>query len=346
MFRPPTPFFIFGMGPRRKLLYKEGALYDVAEKDKLFSWDVRKELIAPERCRLRLELRDGKEVVIREDEEGVFLEEDGAVRALERGPPVKLPCFSGSKFAALLRTLHQELLVNIIPAGPTPNLFVYPTAWYRDAAMVCMCLARTGNLDLVADWIRGLDDPFDRQNGTEEPDNLGQVLYMISLVADRSHPLVTRVLKEAERFRKGDCIEGPTDGGPKPVYQTKWLKLGLKSLGLEDTWAIPRVHDPYSALFWMDYRDEHVPRPPFGERSRRLFPYLGWAEDHFHGRAPADLPEEGAYPLTWESEAAKADYEGMSIVSPEYTRARTCAPHTWHAAEMFLYLWQVGRKGE
>jgi len=28
----------------------------------------------------------------------------------------------------------------------------------------------------------------------------------------------------------------------------------------------------------------------------------------------------------------------MKVVSPEYVKARTCAPHTWHAAEAFLYL--------
>lgn len=345
MFRPPTPFFIFGMGPRRKLLYREGALYDVAKREMLFSWDVRRELVTPERCRVLLELRDGGEAVIREDEEGIFVEEKGGVRSLEEEKPVSLPDFAGNEHAALLRTLHQEMLVNVIPAGPTPNIFVYPRPWYRDAAMVCMCLEKTGNLDLVADWIRGLCDPFDRQNGVEEPDNLGQLLYMISLVADASHPLVPRVLKEAERFRRGDRIEGPTDGGPKPVYQTKWLKLGLKGLGLEDSWEIPRVHDPYSALFWMDYCDEHVPTDGFGERSRALYPYLGWAEDHFHNRAPAGLPGEGDYPLTWEAEAAKADYEGMKAVHPDYARKRVCAPHTWHAAEMFLYLWELGAKG-
>lgn len=45
------------------------------------------------------------------------------------------------------------------------------------------------------------------------------------------------------------------------------------------------------------------------------------------------------YPLTWETEACQADYEGMHIISKEYVEKRIAAPHTWHAAEVFLYLY-------
>jgi hypothetical protein len=47
---------------------------------------------------------------------------------------------------------------------------------------------------------------------------------------------------------------------------------------------------------------------------------------------------EEQYPLTWEARASQANYEGMKLVSKEYTERRICAPHSWHAAEMFLYL--------
>jgi hypothetical protein len=48
------------------------------------------------------------------------------------------------------------------------------------------------------------------------------------------------------------------------------------------------------------------------------------------------------YPLTWEAQASEAKYDGMRRVAGEYVKARTCAPHTWHAAEAFLYLLEEG----
>jgi hypothetical protein len=31
----------------------------------------------------------------------------------------------------------------------------------------------------------------------------------------------------------------------------------------------------------------------------------------------------------------------MRIIAPEFTQRRLCAPHTWHAAEVFLYTLQL-----
>ena len=44
--------------------------------------------------------------------------------------------------------------------------------------------------------------------------------------------------------------------------------------------------------------------------------------------------------MTWESHASQADYEGMRLVDPSFVDRRLSMPHTWHAAEMFLYLWE------
>ena len=43
-------------------------------------------------------------------------------------------------------------------------------------------------------------------------------------------------------------------------------------------------------------------------------------------------------PLTWEAEASQADYSGIGSLCDEYERRKVAAPHTWHAAEAFLYL--------
>jgi hypothetical protein len=50
------------------------------------------------------------------------------------------------------------------------------------------------------------------------------------------------------------------------------------------------------------------------------------------------VPNLFVYPLTWEKNASAANYPGMTIISEEYRQQRLAAPHTWHAAEIFLYL--------
>jgi hypothetical protein len=431
---PDVSFFLFGMGGRRKVLYKAGALLDLTTGEVIRQWDVRGERIEPAAYAVHLETTAGKRVSIFEDEEACWLETEGGREALSRGH-VNLPTFArhprcpgrvpakggrgerlphafgvtgrqaaatgaepppagrapggrqaaGHPYAEVLRVLHQEMLVNIRVPGregwapalragaPLPNLIVYDKPWYRDAAMVCMCLEKTGNLHLVRDWILGLREPFDRNNaGTCEPDNLGQALYLVSLVAapasgHPSHPLVERILAEVQAFRQGDYIVGSTDSGEHPVYQTKWLKYGLKALRLPDPFRVPPVFDSYAALFWMDFKEQGTPSllacwrltrrsarrpagnprtggqenrrfPRFKQMSRERYPYLGWAEDHFHGDPPGAIGGGLPYPLTWEAYASEARYERMAVVSEEYVRLRLAAPHTWHAAEMFLRL--------
>lgn len=338
---PDVKFFLFGMGARTKLLYRDGILFDAKSGRELQRWKVRKELIVPPDYAVSLELEDGTTLTVREDFEAVWLEQGGRRTALEgTRSAVKLPDFAGKKFPLVLRVLHQELLVNIVEAGPVPNFFVYEKPWYRDGAMVALALRETGNLGLLKPWILGLREPFDRNNkGETEADNLGQVLFLISLVADKNHPLVAKVLAEVPRFERtnatGRYILGRSDFNDHPVYQTKWLKYGLRSLGLPDFYVIPKVADSYGALFWMDYREQHMAGKDSDDRGR--YPYLGWACDHFHGRRKSPLSNRD-YPLTWEEHASEARYDGLKIISPALVKRRLSPPHTWHAAEAFLLL--------
>lgn len=338
---PDVKFFLFGMGARTKLLYRDGILIDAKSGRELQRWKVRKAIIMPPDYAVSLETEDGASITLREDSEAVWLEQGRQRTALEgTKSSVKLPDFAGKKFPRVLRVLHQELLVNIIEAGPVPNFFVYEKPWYRDGAMVALALKETGNLDLLKPWIHGLREPFDRNNkGETEADNLGQALFLISLVADKNHPLVAKVLAEVPRFEKtnatGKYILGRSDFSDHPVYQTKWLKYGLRALGLPDPYVIPKVADSYGALFWMDYRDHHVAGNDSDDRGR--YPYLGWACDHFHGRKKSPLSNRD-YPLTWEEHASEARYDGLKIISPALVKKRLSPPHTWHAAEAFLLL--------
>jgi hypothetical protein len=342
---PDVRFFLFGMGRRQKLLYRGGQLIDAGSGKLLRAWDVKSDLLSPPDYLVTLETVDGATVHIREDEVAVWIEEGGTRKALEGTQhPVRLPDFSGHRYARILRVLHQEVLVNITSAGPLPNFFVYSRPWYRDAAMMALVLRETGNLDLIRDWILGLDEVFDRNNaGEAEADNPGQVLFLISLVADRTHPLVPRILDAVKKLEttgpSGKFIKGRSDFAEHPVYQTKWLKFGLRAVGLPDPYIVPTVHDSYAALFWMDYRDAYVRGRDAADRL--LYPYLGWASDHFHKSKRSPIGNRD-YPLTWEQNASQADYRGLGLIDPIYVARRLSAPHTWHAAEVFLYVLRSG----
>ena len=260
-------------------------------------------------------------------------------------PQVVSACSPNTHQAHWLRALHAELLTNLMPFGPVPDLWAYPRPWYRDAAMMLMCLERTGNLCLVEPWVMGLHKVWDRNNfGNAEPDNLGQIMYMLSLFGARKHPLVEEVLKAVAACQKGDHIVGITDGREHPVYQAKWLKYGLKSLGMDDCYRIPEVPDTYSSLFWMDYRAEHARGERFGQRQLALYPYLNWAEAHFCNEPMPEPLGELQPPLTREANASQAEYWRLEpladagAIPAENVANRVGMPHTWHAAEMFLYL--------
>lgn len=338
---PDVRFFLFGMGARTKLLYRDGILLDIKSGRELRRWKVRSEVIVPPKYLVTFDTEDGTRITLCEDTEAVWLEEAGKRTPLEgTQSAVRLPDFAGKKFPQVLRVLHQELLVNITEAGPVPNLFVYDKPWYRDGAMVALALQETGNLELLKPWILGLREPYDRNNqGETEADNLGQALFLISLVSDKTHPLVAKILAELPRFERNDgqgkYILGRSDFSEHPVYQTKWLKYGLRALDLPDPYVIPKVPDSYGALFWMDYRDEHVPGTDSDDRN--AYPYLGWACDHFHGTRSSPLSNRD-YPLTWEANASQARYAGLEVLSPELVKLRNSPPHTWHAAEAFLLL--------
>ena len=94
----------------------------------------------------------------------------------------------------------------------------------------------------------------------------------------------------------------------------------------------------------MDYRKEHVPGERFSERTLSLYPYLNWAEAHFHDESIPESLTELRPPLTREGVGSEAEYwrrmplSDNGVIPSQQITNRVCTPHTWHAAEMFLYL--------
>lgn len=357
---PDLHFFLFGMGDRLKLIYRDGRLINALTGNIEEQWNVKEAVIVPSEYLVSLELTDPpigqpRTVQIREDENGVWILQPGKRPRLIPGTRsvLKLPRFAANSYGPVLRVLHHEVIINVINGRPVPNFLVYAKPWYRDATLMAMVMRETGNLRLIQDWIMAIRDPFDRNNhGIAEADNPGQVLFLASLVSDKTHPAVAMALDSVKRFRKENYIVGKTDYAEHPVFQTKWLKYGLKSLGLPDPYVIPEQYDSYSSLFWWDYRNEHVAPTAtvgkkFSEKDSDYYPYLVWAEDHFYSRTDAPrsgVPEKRGivgnldYPLSWEQHASDAHYPGMTVLDKGLVKQKLAFPHTWHAAEMFLLL--------
>ncbi len=335
---PVVDFFLFGMGDRVKMVYKDGLLYNAKTSKILRRWKIKTATIVPSEYLVHLELENGKSVDIQEDSHGVYLYENN-MQVIMAESNLALPSFEGKRFAPILRVLHQEILMNVDEGLPLPNFLVYQKPNYRTAAMMIMVLKQTNNLNLISNWVTNLKEPYDRSiQGNPEIDNLGEVLYIISTVSDSNHPLIGKVLEEAGGYKNNDYIEGKTDDSFHPVYQTKWIKFGLKSLGISDSYKIPLIYDNYSPVFWLDFKTQNVVGGrQFDEAMSLHSPYLTWAEDHTFNQKKG-VVSLADYPLTWEADSKMANYSGMNAVDQVYAQSNICATHGWHAAEMFLLL--------
>ena len=334
---PLVHFFFFGMGDRLKMVYKDGVLYNAKTGKIMRRWKVKTVIIVPSEYLVHLELENGKAVDIQEDTQGVYIYENN-LQVIMTESRLNLPSFEGKKYAPVLKVLHQEILMNVDEGLPLSNFLVYKKTNYRSAAMMIMALKQTNNLNLVTNWVTNLREPYDRSiEGSPEIDNLGETLYIISAVSDNKHPLIERILEEADGYKNSDYVEGKTEDSFHPVYQTKWIKFGLKALGISDNYKIPLIYDNYSPVFWLDFKTQNVGGRQFDEFTSLNSPYLTWAEDHTFNqkRAIVSLVD---YPLSWESDSKSANYLGMNVIDQMYAQSRLCATHGWHASEMFLLL--------
>ena len=319
-------FYLFGMGNREKLIYEDGKLKAYPLGRILFDFRPESDYILPADRRVVI-FSGTKTYEIFENEEAVFIA-DGTVCRPVSGTEIKMsiPDFEEYPFPLICRVLYDEILFNITAGKPVPSYGHYRTAWYRDGAMVAMCLKKFGHIDLIRDWILNLDSPYDFNRGRHisEPDNLGEALYLISTVSDKNHPLVPAIIAELRKYEvscdQGIYLDGVMDSAPHPLYITKWAKFGLRSLGLLDPYVIPAdINDDYSELFWMDFMDADLP----GENITDDWPYLTWASDHYHKKRENCRISDKDFPLTWEGRPSNAPL--------------TC-PHTWHSSEALLYL--------
>ncbi len=345
MIKAEKQFFIFGMGNREKFIYKEGGTlekFDTSEV--IYSFDVEREKFFFDRYAIVIWTKDNKRYHLYENSYGVYLEDITDANAISKtviteGEYINLPDFEGYKYPAQLRILHNEILVSFLGDNPVPNIYVYKKPWYRDGAMMTMCLEKTGNLHLVKNWALGVTELYDRNNkGNCEPDNLGQLAYVLSCFVDKDYPLIQKIKAEAERIMENGLLTGITDYSHHEIYSTLWLKLAYKRLNMDtSSIKIPKKFDSYARMFWMD-RSEVETETEYANEYDAKYPYLSWARYHFNKDKIDEALVELKYPMSWEIEASEAIYENIVPLSEEYAKNKCGAPHSWHAAEMFLYL--------
>lgn len=335
---PKIDFYFFGMGSRTKYIYHQGALRAYPSGRTVGRWSVNEELIVPSLFSVWLRTKQGDEIIIKEDASGILITNLSTSTLkqeyqLAQGGLMKLPNFEAYRYPRIMRVLLQEILVNIKGRAPHANLFTYNQPHYRSAAMIAMALKETNNLVLVRRWIKELDAVYD-SSSENQADNLGQVLYLLSLVKDTEHPLIANVQQEAERLRKGDYISGITSGKNYPMYQTQWLIFGLEQLGIAHNFSLPKEQDNLAHTSWW-----------FGTNAKsesRLryqmpaFPYLEWANAHFWGERFARLSNRD-YPLTWGGVQGQYNY-GFPAITRAYSSVNYAPTNAWHAAEALLYL--------
>lgn len=106
---PNVRFFLFGMGNRTKLLYKNGKLINAITNRIIKEWPVKNETIIPNDYRVNIETSTNRPVSIFENEKGVFINEGGEEILVEgTGAPVNLPNFEKYKYGEVLKVLRPH----------------------------------------------------------------------------------------------------------------------------------------------------------------------------------------------------------------------------------------------
>lgn len=333
------------MGNREKYVYKEGGqIIKISTNEVVYNLDVLREKFLYDRYIVVIWTKDKKTYQLYENSYGVYLKdiESNEEKCIVSGEYINLPDFEDYKYPEQLRILNHEILISFKNGKPVPNIYVYTNPWYRDGAMMALCLEKTKNLHIMRDWALNITELYDKNNkGNCEPDNLGQLAFILSYYVDKNHPMIIKILEEAKRIMENGLLTGITDYNHHEIYSTLWLKYACEKLDIDTSFIkIPKEFDSYARMMWMYKKDVEVIHP-FDNNYDYRYPYLWWAVCHFNqDEIPKELLEV-RYPMSWEIEASEAIYEDIAPLSIEYAKNKCSAPHSWHASEMFLYLWEM-----
>ena len=326
--------YFFGMGNRRKLLYTQGKLYDLTSGEQILNEKISKEMIIPNEYTVALENNKGEQIIIYENESGIYLEKNEKKASLyESKEKINLPEFTDYTYSEVLKVLHQEILFNIEDSIMKPNILVYNNGWYRDAFMGAMVLEKTNNEFLIKNWVDNIDSIYDYQNNMPEADNLGELLYLI-YVTKSDNPIINEIIDEIKKIKnENNYISGYTDGTILSYYPTAIAKFALEKLDIENNLTLPDENDAYTKLIWF-YDKNHVE-----EVTDSIdYPYLGWANYHNNRKNVTLYICDDIYPLSYERNGTYAKYNELPNLLNNFKKEKISPTHIWDAAEKFLLI--------
>ena len=332
-------FYFFGMANRKKILFLKGGLLDIETKKYLYKFNIEHYIIIPNIYTVLIETTEKDYIKIFEDNSGVYIIKNNNKVLIDGTQTfIDLYDFSNQEYKEMKKVLYQEILFNIKDSIIYPNILVYDNPWYRDAAMTSMALKETNNTDLISDWVKNITDVYDKQNnGVNEPDNLGELLYIISTQKKYNTSLINKIEKAAEyniKLSNNNYLEGYTDFTIKTAYQNLWYKFGIESIGKTFTYDLNGLTDDYENLTWWSNNKNNTDKIydyPYD------FPYLSMAQYHKLKKGNIYI-NKYLYPLSWEKNAIKANYDNIDFINDFYKNNKVSLTHTWSASEFLLFL--------
>ena len=332
-------YFFFGLGNRRKLLFKDNKLIDLDTKYNVYSFNSNSALVIPNLYTVLIKTNDNKYIKIKEDNNGVhYITDDKDEIIKGTNTYIELYNFDNQKYQNIKKVLYNEILFNIKDSKIYPNILVYDKPWYRDAALAAMVLKQTNNVDLISNWVKNITEVYDKQNkGNKETDNLGELLYLISTGKNINTKLVKKIEDEANRIvknNKNNYLTGTTDFKERPLYQNLWYKFGIESVGKKYNFTLPIQIDDYSYTAWWS---KNIKDSNYVIKMSDNYTYLLYA--NYHTTKKADIPLNNyVYPLSWEKDASEANYDNMNVLGDYYKNNKISPLHTWAASELLLLL--------
>ena len=335
------PIFFFGLENRRKLVFEKDSLKDFKTKTVLYKFPNSHVEIHPHDYSVVIK-SNGNTTVIKENESGVFINNKVIAGT---GRKIIIPDFSKYKYPLIMKTLYNEIMFSIIDGVPYARLYDYktgkkPFTYYRDDAYVGLFLQAIGRTDLIAKFIENINVMYDYNHLKEgEPDNLGQILYLQSLITNKNSKLIHNIIAEAHhRADSNQCLTGLTDGGNMANYQTNWLIFGLEHLGLHKEakkWNKNCQSGGYANLMYFiekpTEKQQHISvreidtlfvdtSATYTNITNKPFPYIDMDRSHFYMNKGQEYAKpvltQIIYPISW----------------GDGTR-----PHIWHAVSLFMY---------
>lgn len=319
-----TNLMFFGMGDRKKLVYKAGKIYDVNTKEVIKDIPYKSEIIIPNLYTVLL--KNGKDIYeIKEDSNGVYLYTNSKKEVLSESKQ-KIFDFKDKKYSEILKVLYHEMLFNMDKDKIKNNIFEDSDVSYKTAMMVSMVLERVENTDIISNWVKSIDDIYD--SNLKETDNLGQLLYIIGATNVDRNDLKNEIIKEINSIKVNNSLIFKKDNSTFSYYPTAVAIYGAKKAGVNIDLSLPLVDDDYTKLLWYNPVMSSSKNRSDGKR-----PYLNWAYYHYSGYGYLYSLDE-IYPLTYDVNKVN----NQCFVSGDYCKKDIILSNSWVAAEMFLYL--------